>query len=387
MGFDFPIRVQTSTLNAWLLHKVEPIYHTSVLMGLMKNRGRSENDFDGGKQVGWNMRYLRREPRDVNGPVMQTSFPVTSTKVQAALNMCGYDMGETIQKAEKLANKGTKVQIYKLVESIINELVDDFMNGYRLRLWQDGTITDTGLMGILSMFGGSSTAARGRYTNPGAYTPITCADAATEFWSCAPSQTYAGVDTTLGAKVNDYNNPNTDEAWPLGDYSEAYSYASPLMVDYNSSQFTPTSGSPYSWDFCWQQAFNALTTWMGALHDMPVDLVVWHADLERRAADSLIGSSRFIVSDSSETRSLGFKSLEYNGTETMSEWGCPANMGFALNFSKMSLKNWQKQLIMKEEDHDIQTSDDLYKLDCFSQMQFDSPAFFGALVPASTAGT
>jgi hypothetical protein len=243
-------------------------------------------------------------------------------------------------------------------------------------------------MGLLSLFGGSSTPARGKYTNPGTYTPITCADGFTTWWACNPSQTYAGVSTALGNKVNDWSHDNTAEAWPMGDYSEGYNYNSPLMVDYNATQFTPSDGTANrSWSTQWQGAFNALVTYMGLLHDMPVELVVWHGDLERQAKDSLVGNQRFIVSDSSPTRALGFKSLEYNGVETMSEWGVPNGMGFALNFEKMSLKNWQSQLIEKEDDHDIVTSDDLHKLDNYSQLICDSAGFFGALVPGIAEGT
>jgi hypothetical protein len=43
--------------------------------------------------------------------------------------------------------------------------------------------------------------------------------------------------------------------------------------------------------------------------------------------------------------------------------------------------------VEKEDDHDIRTSEDLYLLQSGHQMVFKSPAYFCALVPASTAGT
>ena len=381
---DYPIRVHTHVLNRWLAQEVEPIFRESVVLGKLRSLGRIKQVKAGTKRLDWRVRYLRRQIRDIAGPVTETTFPNTSTRVACTLEPCGYDMGESITKLERLV-AGPHDGLTGLFQEVMRALMDDFTEGYRLRVWQDGTITGTGLMGILSMFGGSSTPhANGIYSRPGTYTCITCADAATSWWACSPSQTYAGLSTALGNKVNDYSHSNTSEAWPLGTFSEGYHYFSPLMVDYNNTLF---GGTAANWDYQWQQACNALMTYMQVIQTTPVDLIVWDPDLERRAKDSLRDQQQFVVTESSPTRALGFKSLEYNGAEFLREYGVPAGMGFALRFNKMTLHNWQSQLIATDEDEDIVTSESLKKLDCYTQLQCDSPAFFGALVPASTAGT
>jgi hypothetical protein len=65
----------------------------------------------------------------------------------------------------------------------------------------------------------------------------------------------------------------------------------------------------------------------------------------------------------------------------------PVGWGFALQTSKMKLRVVHKQLIEKTEDTDIITAENLHRLHCLSQLQMDSPAYFGALVAGTTAGT
>jgi hypothetical protein len=410
MAMQFPIRVSTSTLNRYIKAKIEPIYRKSVLLGLLKARGSIKYNMSGAPNVVVPVRWLRRGIRDVSGPVTSTTFPNTSTYVHAAFGWAGYDLGESITKLEVLVNKSSEVQIYNLLERVISELAGDFTEQWRLRLWQDGNITGTGLMGILSMFGGSSTPTgpvdSPIYNGCGTYTPLKISTS-TNWWACAPSATYGGISTALGAKVNDYVGSDGLAAgasvtnFPVGNsFSPGYNFYSPLMVDYNSHQFNPNpamlgTGSSFvsggvgihSWDTQWQQSFNALTTYMNILQSTPVDLVVLDPDLYRRAEDSMIAQQRFVVVESSQTRSLGFKSVEYNGTELMSEFGVPAGMGFALNFSKLHYYALQGDLMEKEEDEDIVTSESLKKISSYGQLWADSPAYFGALVPGVAAGT
>jgi len=185
--------------------------------------------------------------------------------------------------------------------------------------------------------------------------------------------------------------------------SVGYCYWSPLIVDYNSKSFSPynPAGLSYStsiglsgqaptvhcWDSQWQQSINALATYLGVLQSQPVEVIVLDPDLYRRAEDSLINAQRFVITSSSEMRSLGFKSTEWNGKELAYEFGVPVGWGFALQTSKMKLRVVHKQLIEKTEDTDIITAENLHRLHCLSQLQMDSPAYFGALVAGTTAGT
>jgi hypothetical protein len=403
MAVQYPIRVPISTLNRWLKKKVEPIFRRSVLLGKLKSLGAIEYGA-GGTSTSWVPSFLRRDIVNLQGDTNALTFPKVTTETQATLPWSFYGLGESIGEVEILLNKNADVQIFDLVERVVGRLSDDFTESYRLRLWRDGTTGTKEMMGIQSAMGYS-----------GALTPnggSTIPFGSSSWWAMAPSNVYAGLSCVLGNKVNAWDTTTPGIAWPVGvpldgngvplAASVGYCYWSPLIVDYCSKAFQPynpagltyNSGAAstlypniHGWDSQWQQAINACSTYLGVLQSQPVDVVVLDPDLYRRAEDSNINAQRFQVTSSSEMRSLGFKSIEWNGKELMYEFGVPVGWGFLLNFSKMKLRVVHKQLIEKTEDTDIVTAENLHRLHCLSQLQMDSPAFFGALVAGTSAGT
>jgi hypothetical protein len=372
MALPSTSRVKTSTINRYIRQEIAPIYRKSFIMAMLKARGRIKYNM-GGDEIVWYPRYKRRTIRNIAGPVTATSFPATNTKIKASLGWAGYDLGESIEKLERLKNQGSEVKLFDIAQSTIKELIEDFTEDLRLKLWDDGATTD-GLMGIGSWSAYADTDA----------TPCVKTSTNGEFWSVAPTATYARLSCALGAKVDDWTAPD-GSAWPVGTGATGYHFWSPLLVDYNSALFTPTSGSTHNWDTQWQQALNALTTYSGILQKNPLDVIVLDPDLLRRAKDSTIGNQRFVVTDGTEVRSLGFKSLEWEGVELMEEYGVPAGRGYGLRFDKLNLWSMQGQLIERTEDTSIVTSEDLYKLDSYLQLWTESPAYHGALVPGVTA--
>lgn len=388
-GFSMPGRVQTSTLNAWLKQIEEPIYHENPLMAIMRKRGLIHYNAKAiGKTFNWNVKVFRRQIEKITGDQQENSFPATNTKVQATLPWCGHDIKEQIGWLEKKINANSETKLYDIKEDMLRELMEDYMDGLGLKMWQDGTIEGDSLYGVMSLYGASSTiTADEAYNGIGTYTPIVPTDGTSPWWACNINRTYAGLVTALGEKVNSYTgNAAGSIAWPYGQFSTGYHYWHPIVGDYNSSYFTPTTGSTHSWNTQWQQSLNAVTTYHSKLHKVPIDMFIIDADLMVRAENSLLDKQRFTVSDSSEMRSLGFKTLEYNGLEMLPGYGVPDGMVCGFTFSKMEMLLLQNQLVEKEDDHDIYTSADLYKLSSGHQMKFASPAYFPALVPASAEG-
>ena len=117
------------------------------------------------------------------------------------------------------------------------------------------------------------------------------------------------------------------------------------------------------------------------------DMLILDADLLRRAQNSTIAQQRFVVTGASEAKSLGFDTLEYNGYEFATEYGVPPGCGIIFTFDKMQMLSWQGDWMERIEDKDPTTSEDLYKVDAYWQMKFESPAHFALLAPVSTAGT
>jgi hypothetical protein len=390
MGFTLPTRVQTSTLNAWLKEKEEPILRANPLMAMMRHRGLIKYKAgEIGKALNWDVPYIRRKLREIGGNTTDRAFVATNTKLHAQIDWTGYDMTEKISKLERLVNSNSATQISNLVKSTMLELMDDFGVDLGLKMWNDGTITGSGMYGVMSLHGASSTLSADEcYNQLGSYTELSPVDA-NDWWNCQPTsaRTYAGLSTTLGNKVNRWSGAD-DVAYPAGQFPEGYMFWTELIGNYNSTYFTPTgSSSTHSWDTQWQQAFNAIDTYQTKLMKEPVDTWILDADLMMRAKNSLIDNQRFVVSDSSEMRSLGFKDLEYNGWSLLTGYGVPDGMAQGFTWSKMELRLLQSQLVERTEDHDIRTSDDLFLLDSYHQMLFRSPRYFPCLVPATAAGT
>ena len=84
MALNVTARVATSTINRYIKREIEPIYRKSILLGMLRAKGRMKFNV-GGKNIVWDVRYLRRVIRDVLGAVTQTTFPNTSTKIMCTM--------------------------------------------------------------------------------------------------------------------------------------------------------------------------------------------------------------------------------------------------------------------------------------------------------------
>jgi hypothetical protein len=372
-------------------------------MGFMRKFGRMKFGAEvAAKNISWNVSWMRRKTQKVGGPVMDLKFPNTSTEVQASLGWSGRALGESIAELEKLINQNSKTRIYDLVKYTIERLGKDFVEDYRLYLWQDGNQSSGELMGILSMFGGSSTPNNGVYNSLGSFTPLTPvggtnAQGGSYFWSCqnASPPTYAGLSTALGAKVNSWTAP-TSSAWPVGTGDYGYNYYTPLIVDYNSKAFTPdnpsgaslsTSGVQHSWPYQFNQACNRLLRYLEILQGEKPDVILCDPELLAQAADSTLNKQRFVVEEGALSKDTGIEVISYNGAKFASEYGVPAGFAAAIPFARLNFYGLHKQLIGRMEDTDIVTAEDLYRLSSYNQMWAESPAYFGGLVPATAAGT
>ena len=399
MALDGTVRLNTSTLNGWIYRVIEPLFRESILLGLLKAKGRIKYGSEvAAKSIAWNVSWMRRRTSKITGTVQSLSFPNTSTEVQCSLGWSGRGMGESISELERLINASAKTRIYDLVEHTIGRLSKDFTEDYRLFLWQDGNQTTNDLMGIMSMFGASTTPMNGVYSQLGSYTPLTptggtTAGGNTSWWFCQPTSavTYAGQRTDLGYKVNDWVAP-TYSAFPVGQGSYGYNYYTPTIIDYNSKVFSPDnptglSTPTHSWQTQFSQAANRMMATLKTLQGVSVDAIICDPELLAQAKDSTLNKQRFVVEDTPLTRDTGLEILSYNGAKFASEYGGPPGGAFAITVDKLNLYSLHKQLIGMMEDDDIVTAENLHRLSAYTQMWAESPAFFGALVPATAAGS
>ena len=97
-------RISTSVLNAYIRKKIEPVFHRSVLLSMMKSKGLITYKNDG-KEIVWFPRFRRRDIVAGMGNPVSISFPQTATNKEARLPWRQYQMGESVTKFERLVGR------------------------------------------------------------------------------------------------------------------------------------------------------------------------------------------------------------------------------------------------------------------------------------------
>ncbi len=368
---DAGARLKLSLIAEEIRKKVEPIFRNHVLMGALRGHGRITYNHSS-DEVKWHPRVLRRPLVPGIGNVTETTFGQTNTRIEMTLPWRMYEMGESTTKFERLASKDRATSLYQAIQRVVEEMSEDFVEGFNDELFVDGNASGSKrIHGLESIYGIDNN------------TDLVNLNSSGNGVVGEPSDSYAGKDTDLAALGGDWT-PDDDKEWPTGTGKTEYCALSPIIVDYNN---TNLGGDTANFASQWQHALNYLLTYGETLQKQTYDLILLNPDLMRQAKDSLIGQERFVASAKTKLTDLGFKTLSYENTEITMSYGVPSGVGYALRFEKMSLRSMQSQLVMPESDFDIVTSQKLHKLDCYCQMVFETPAFFGKLQGLSTAGT
>ena len=357
MAIGATARIRTSVINEYIRKRIEPIYRKDAFMAKLKSAGRITYGH-GGEKVEWRPRFRRRTITAGDGNPVSISFPQTNTKKQATLEWVNYNLGESYTKFEKLVSQNKETAIFKIAEDAVNEMVDDFMEDFRLKLYTDGNAGDGNDLSGLETWMGST----GSVITDGV-----CAD---------PSDTYAGLSTLLGNYGGDWT-ADTSDAWPTGTGDTEYHFWSPVLVDYTNTKF---AGTAATWQYNWQKAIRYALTYGEVLQRQTYDLILLNPELLRIAKDSLDAIQQLEVTQNSDLTKLGHKTVQFDGHELVTEYGVPSAVGYLLSFDNLELMSMQKQLVGRMEDTDITTATDLKAIDFYGQMKCESPAFTAKLV-------
>lgn len=348
----------TSTLNRYIKSKVDPIFRKSVLMGGLKahNRityGPAKNS---GLVLKWRPRIKRRQINATDPNAVSISFPATNTRMEVELPWISYNLGEKITKMTRLVNAGNDVQYVNHIEDVIKGLSEDFIDDFSTKLYTDGAATGShDIHGFESMFSVNGLVSDGKVGNP--------------------NDTYAGKSTALG-----YLGGSWTGIWPSGTGRHQYHAWSPLVVDITNANFTGTS---HTWAGQWQQVLNFGVAHLGRIQSMEPDIALINTDLMIEAKDSLRAAERFVATPKSKMTDVGFKTIMFENLEIATEYAVPTGVGYIFSWENIELKSMQKQLVALEDDHLIESSDDVYAADFFGQMVFNAPSQFCKLVAIS----
>jgi hypothetical protein len=321
-----------------------------------------------GRGFDWEIQYRNHTPSGNNGETPRT-FSRQNLWKRLELEFRGAQVSDAIYKKEMLENRSAQALV-NVAGKMSSRLITS-MEQYLAREWiVDGYAAGNELRfhGIESFMGvnGSVNIADGSQRSKNAADPF-----------LYPSDTYAGLSTTLGA----YGGSQVTGVWPNGYAEPEFDFFTPVIVNAVSSYFGTTAWK----DNCVKAVREAIhQTRRNDSKEDQVDMLL----LDRRSyidfLNTLDSKERVIVSRTNGLRSYGFTDVfELDGIEVSSEGSVPANTGYGLSIGNMELLCMEGQLMTSEGPfYDETTQQYRYVVSTLGNLKFKSPRNFFKLVTA-----
>jgi hypothetical protein len=357
--------LDATTLNDRFRVKTDPLKQRSVMHAGLESNGRLMYNAEG-ENVEWRPEIATRTITAADPYAVRMSFPSRNMWIKAVLGWVTYNLGEKIAKIDRLANKG-EAAFFNLVDKVVDGIARDFVKELPKKYYTDSSTYPNELAGLESVYSVSGLVSSGYVGNP--------------------DGTYAGNSQALGDLGGSWDSTGV---WPhTGTGTTDYCAWSPMVVDYQAALWTSYAAHSITnavWAETWRVAMNFLYLNMGRIQDRAPEVCIMHTEMLRQAEDTLQSTEKFEVTNNSGLTQLGHKTLQWKGIELAHEFACPADCAYMFNWDNLTLKSMQSQLVGYEEDHKIETSDDLYAADFYGQMIVEIPGFMGKLA-AITSGS
>lgn len=317
-----------------------------------------------GRGFDWEIQYRNHTPSGNNGETPRT-FARQNLWKRAELEFRGAQVTDAIYKKEMLENRSAQALV-NVAGKMASRLLTS-MEQYLAREWVvDGYAAGNELRfhGLESFMGNNGTV---NITDGSQRT----ANAADPF--CYPSDTYAGLSTTLGA----YGGSQQTGVWPNGYADPEFDFFSPVQVNYTSTYF---GGATATWkDNCVKAVREAIhQTRRNDTKEDQIDMVLLDRRMFIDFLNTLDSKERVIVSRTNGLRSYGFTDVfELDGVEISSENSVPANTGYGLAIGNMELLCMEGQLLNSEGPfYDEITQQYRYVVSTLGNLKFKSPRNF-----------
>lgn len=352
MALSANARIDVGVINDHLEKLIEPGMRSHIMLAKLRKRGRIKYNCHSDK-FDWRVKFRRNTPVE-NDDMQANTFPRVNRHKKAELDYRSYILGESFTKFERLASQDPKTALINIVGKLSEFMASDFNEFFPLELYNDGHLNTGRIHGLETMFSHTGTVV----TNSPAY---------------APNDIYADLDCTLNAYGGSWT-PGDSNGYPLGQGSLEYHFWSPLILDEEAAFW---SASDKTWaGGTWREALRFADTYQQTLHSKTPDLWLMTPEKLRLAKETLTDKERIIITTDTETMKLGFKVLNWEGTELLSEYGVPADACYGLRFDSMELRSMQSKLFMADEAKDLTFSATQLSLDFYGTMKFTTPADF-----------
>jgi hypothetical protein len=352
-------RIVNTTIHKYIRDVEVGVLRNRKLLALLQSKGRITFGH-AGDLMDWKVRY-KRAPMVGFADLDTLTFTRRDRWKTAQLDWRGYAATDAMTKREKLINKNTEA-IVKVYSEIATNLMEDMEDQFGDELYIDGNATGNSkrIHGLESFLGDTGSEAAAGFIYP-------------------PSDTYAGLVTTLGNYGGGWSTSGGNVNWPTGTGDAHYDFWSPLVVKYTSNS--------------WQAATK---TWPNTCREVlryalikgrknkskrsQIDLVMHEGELFRQFEEKVEANERLVVTRNEDVGlwKLGFRDqVWFEGAEHTFEYGMPTGVVYGICTDAMELCSLQNQMFVPEgPDYDPATQTWRFSLDFFGNLKTASPRHF-----------
>ncbi|SFH97016.1 phage major capsid protein [Planctomicrobium piriforme] len=339
------IGVINTTRPRFIKGFVDETIRSRLLLSMLRAKGRIEMNCSG-ETCKWQVKYSK-PPVEAYGDGGVLDFANHDAYRRLEHDWRGYVATDALSMKQNAMNAGDE-QLINLFQSKTNNLKESVQENFSAELFKDGEAT------------GRENAVHGLETFLGAGT-VTAADRI-----AAPSDTYglSQLSTVAGNYGGGWSNglttsPNASLAtdWPDGQGDPEYDFMMPKLINWSANSWG--TGSTLWEDNCWRVISQAITwlTTTGGPDGMP-DICLLGSNLFQGYKNHEEAIRRISIPHKAAS-DLGFAGnvLNQDGCAISADFDCPANTGYLLNVSQITLRSLMPELFwMKGPDEDARTA-------------------------------
>lgn len=360
-------RVANTTITKYIRQEEINILRDRALLAKLEAAGRITFNH-GGDSFNWKVRY-KRAPMRVFTEMDSLTFARVNRWKTAALDWRGYAATDSINKMEKLKNKGPEA-IIKVYSQMGENLMDDIREDFSDEFWIDG----------------NAAANAGRLHGVETFLSYSGAADASVGYIGLPNDSYAGLTTTLGTYGGSWSvNGSSVVNWPDGKGDPEYDFWTPLIVDYQDTLWQATTKT---WPFTCEEALRYGISKGARMKSLKgkIDLILLPPEMYRLFKQLQATKEQINVMRGEKTSlvSLGFTDVvNLDGCEITGEYGIPATFGYGFNMASTEILSMQESLFVADvPDFDIASQNDRFAIMFFGNAKFN-PRHFVAFKPVT----
>jgi len=357
------LQIVATTTPKYLKEVEDVTINNQPVFAMLRSRGRIETGANG-TMLQWPIKLAKPEVQNFGAGVIDY---VESDKYRYAnLEWGGVYVSDSMTEKERLQNQGD-AQILDRYAKIVPDMEESLVEQFGLSFYEDALEPDD-LAGIESFMG-----------NGGSVT-------ATDLIAI-PDDVYAGMSTAPGsggavwsADMSVKPNAALGTDWPSGKGQARYGAWSPKLVNWSSTRWA--DGTHTTFKDTGERAIRQAIKWCTAAQGQQgrPDLCILASELYTELVNGVLERQR-ILAPARRLTEIGFPGgFSIDGVDVIDEYGVPANTGYILNTSKITLHALTSQLFdSKGPDWDPRTASWLFLIYFFGQWQFKSPRWFAKL--------